>query len=210
VQAQVKRQKKTLIASEQESQRVKDLRFAHRLWSFTIDPRNLIFIDETGIHLEMTRLYGRAPIGERLYDSEAPGARGKNISLIGGMSIDGLIATMSVVGSVNTDVFLFYIQEILIPQLWVGAIVLMDNLPVHHASVVREAIEAVGAKLVFLPPYSPDLSPIELCWSSLKQFLRSAKARTLEALDKALTDIINHHICADNALGWFAHCGLFI
>ena len=142
-----------MIASEQESQRVKDLRFAHRQWSFTIDPRNLIFIDETGIHLGMTRLYGRAPIGERLYDSEAPGARGKNISLIGGMSIDGLIATMSVVGSVNTDVFLrewreelfpppslmFYIQEILIPQLWVGAIVLMDNLPVHHASVVREA-----------------------------------------------------------------------
>ena len=139
MQAQVQRQKKTLIASEQESQRVKDLRFAHRLWSFTIDPRNLIFIDATGIHLGMTRLYGRAPIGERLYDSEAPGARGKNISLIGGMSIDGLIATMSVVGSVNTDVFLFYIQKILIPQLWVGAIIVMDNLPVAHATVVREA-----------------------------------------------------------------------
>lgn len=210
MQAQVKRQKKTLIASEQESQRVKDLRFAYRLWSLTIDPRNLVFIDETGIHLGMTRLYGRATIGERLYDSDAPGNRGQNISLIGGMSIDGLIATLSIVGSVNTEVFLFYIQQVLIPQLWVGAIVLMDNLPVHHASVVREAIEAVGAKLVFLPPYSPDLSPIELCWSKLKQFLRSAKARTVEALDKALTDIINHHICTDNALGWFAHCGLFI
>lgn len=199
-----------MIASEQESQRVKDLRFAYRLWSLTIDPRNLVFIDETGIHLGMTRLYGRATIGERLYDSDAPGNRGQNISLIGGMSIDGLLATLSIVGSVNTEVFLFYIQQVLIPQLWVGAIVLMDNLPVHHASVVREAIESVGAKLVFLPPYSPDLSPIELCWSKLKQFLRSAKARTPEALDKALTDIINHHICADNALGWFAHCGLFI
>lgn len=199
-----------MIASEQETQRVKDLRLAHRLWSFTVDPRNLVFIDETGMHLGFTRMYGRAPKGERLYDSNAPGNRGQNISLIGGMSIDGLIATLSVVGSVNTDVFLFYIQEILIPQLWVGAIVLMDNLPVHHANVIREAIETVGAKLVFLPPYSPDLSPIELCWSKLKQLLRSAKARTLEALDEALTDIINHHICSDNAIAWFAHCGLFV
>ncbi len=151
------------------------MRFAYRLWSFTIDPRNLVFIDETGIHLAMTRLSGRAPIGERLYDTEAPGDGGKNISLIGGMSIDGLIASMSIVGSVNTEVFLFYIQEILIPQLWVGAIVLMDNLPVHHASVVQEAIESVGAQVVFLPPYSPDLSPIELCWSKLKQILRSSQ-----------------------------------
>ncbi len=164
------------------------------MWSFTIDPRNLVFIDETGIHREMTRLYGRAPVGERLYDSEAPGNGGKNISLIGGMSLDRLIATLSIIGSVNTDVFLFYIQEILVPQLWVGAIIVMDNLPVHHASVVREAIEAVGAKVVFLPPYSPDLSPIELCWSKLKQLLRSAKARTCEALDRALTQIINESI----------------
>ncbi|MBW4490614.1 MAG: IS630 family transposase [Trichocoleus desertorum ATA4-8-CV12] len=199
-----------MIAAEQDTQRVQDLRFAYRLWSLTIDPRNLVFIDETGIHLAMTRLYGRAPIGERLYDSEAPSNGGQNISLIGGMSIDGLIATLSIVGSVNTDVFLFYIQEILIPQLWVGAIIVMDNLPVHHASVVQEAIAAVGANVVFLPPYSPDLSPIELCWSKLKQLLRSAKARTKEALDQALTQIINECISDDDALGWFAHCGLFI
>ncbi|MBE9103205.1 IS630 family transposase, partial [Vacuolonema iberomarrocanum] len=173
-------------------------------------PHNLVFIDKTGMHLGLTRLYGRAPLGERLYDSEPPGNGGKNISLIGGMSLDGLIATMSLVGSVNTDVFLVYIQEILIPQLWVGAIVVMDNLPVHHAAVVREAIEAVGATVVFLPPYSPDLSPIELCWSKLKQLLRSAKARTQDALDQALTRIINECISEDDVLGWFAHCGLFI
>ena len=126
------------------------------------------------------------------------------------MSIDGLIATMSIVGSVNRDVFLFYIQKILIPQLWDGAIIVMDNLPVHHASVVREALVAVGAKVVFLPPYSPDLSPIELYWSKLKQLLRSAKARTHEALAHALTVIINDCISCDDALNWFAHCGLFI
>lgn len=79
------------------------------------------------------------------------------------MSIDGLIASMSIVGSVNTDVFLFYVQEILTPQLWVGAIIVMDNLPVHHATVLREAIEAVGAKVVFLPPYSPDLGWFNHC-----------------------------------------------
>ena len=186
------------------------MRFAYRDWSFTVDPRNLVFVDETGMHLGLTRLYGRAPIGERLYDSEAPHQGGQNISLIGAMSLDGLIATLSVVGSVNTDVFLFYVQAILIPQLWVGAIVLMDNLPVHHAHVIGEAIEAAGAKLVFLPPYSPDLSPIELCWSKLKQLLRSAKARTRAALDEALTQIINDAISADDAFGWFAHCGLFI
>lgn len=140
------------------------------------------------MHLGLTRLYGRAPKGERLYDPESPGNRGQNISLIGGMSIDGLIATMSVALCVNTDVFLFYVQQILIPQLWLGAVVLMDNLPVHHAQVVTEAIEAVGAKLVFLPPYSPDLSPIELCWSKLKQLLRSAKARTREALRPSLDE----------------------
>ena len=162
------------------------------------------------MHLGLTRLYGRAPIGERLYDSEAPGNSGKNISLIGGMSIDGLIATLSVVGSVNTEVFLFYIQQILIPQLWVGAIIVMDNLPVHHALVVPEAIEAVGAKVVFLPPYSPDLSPIELCWSFSSNCCARAKARTREALDQALTRIITECISADDALGWLAHCGLFI
>lgn len=197
-----------MSASEQDSQRVQKLRFAHRDWTFTVDPDNLVFVDETGMHLGFTRCYGRAPQGQRLYDCE-PGNRGQNISLIGGMSIDGLVATMTIPGSINTDVFLFYIQEILILQLWAGAIVLMDNLPVHHATVIREAIEAAGAKLIFLPPYSPDLSPIELCWSKLKQLLRSAKARTCEVLDLALTDIINNHISSDDALGWFAHCGLF-
>ncbi len=175
--------KKTLIASRQDTQRFLDLRFAHRRRQlrFTIEERNLVFIDETGIHLGMTRTYGRATIGERLYKCEVPGNRGKNISLIGGMSIDGLIATMSIAFCVNTDVFLFYIQEILIPQLWVGAIIVMDNLPVHHALVVPEAIEAVGAEVVFLPPYSPDLSPIEPKLVIFKQLLRSAKARTGEA-----------------------------
>ena len=162
------------------------------------------------MHLGLTRLYGRAPKGERLYDTESPGNRGQNISLIGGMSIDGLIATLSVVGSVNTSVFLFYVQEILIPQLWVGAIVVMDNLPVHHAHIVREAIEERGAKLVFLPPYSPDLSPIELCWSFSNNSCVRLKPELVKHSGLALTEIINNWISSDDALGWFAHCRLFI
>ena len=89
-----------------------------------------------------------------------------------------------------------------------GALVVIDNLKVHHAYSVRCAIEAVGARVVFLPPYSPDLSPIELCWSKLKQFLRSKAARTYEALDQAMTEAMDY-ITADDAIGWFNHCGLF-
>lgn len=103
-----------------------------------------------------------------------------------------------------------YVQLVLVSQLWVGAIVVMDNLPVKAATKIRDIIESVGAELIFLPPYSPDLSPIELCWSKLKQCLRSAKARTTETINNALTEIINQQISSDDAIGWFEHCGLFI
>ncbi|NES80351.1 MAG: IS630 family transposase [Moorea sp. SIO2B7] len=136
------------------------MRFEYREWVLGIDPHNLIFVDESGVNLGMTRLYGKAKKGERLYDS-CPGNRGQNISLIGALSLNGLIATMSIPGSVNSEIFITYVQKVLAPQLWVGAIVVMDNLSVHQAKKIRELIESAGAKLVFLPPYSPDLSPIE-------------------------------------------------
>lgn len=120
----------------------------------------------------------------------------------------GLVASLTINGSVDTAVFLSYVNEVLAPQLWAGAIVVMDNLKVHHAHSVRLAIEAVGARVVFLPPYSPDLSPIELCWSKLKQFLRSHAACTYEALNQAMTKAVNA-ITEDDAISWFSHCGLF-
>ena len=164
------------------------MRFDYRDWVLGIDPHNLIFVDESGINLGMTRLRGRAKRGERLYDC-CPRNRGSNISLIGALSLDGLIATMSLPGSVNTEVFITYVQEILTPQLWSGALVIMDNLPVHKSHRIQEIIASVGAKVVFLPPYAPDLSPIELCWSKLKQCLRTAKARTTTAINQALTEM---------------------
>jgi transposase len=199
--------KKTLVASEQGKERVKESRYEFRRWLETIDIRNLIFIDEMGLNLAMTRLYARCMGGERVYD-ERPGNKGKNITLIGAMSDEGLIASMTFPGSLNTDSFLVFIEQILLPQLWVGAIVAMDNLPVHYATIATNLIESVGAKVKFLPPYSPDLSPIELCWSKLKEIIRSAKARTIEALDEAITNAING-ITDENALNWFQHCGLY-
>jgi transposase len=185
------------------------MRFEYRDWVLKIDPHNLVFVDESGINLGMTRLRGRAKSGERLYDT-CHRNRGSNISLMGALSLDGLIATMSLPGSVNTEVFVTYVREILAPQLWRGAFVIMDNLPVHKAQKIQEIITSVGAKVIFLPPYSPDLSPIELCWSKLKQCLRTAKARTVSVINQALTEIINHQISSDDAVGWFEHCGLFI
>ena len=185
------------------------MRFDYRHWSLSIDPRNLVFVDEAGVHLAMTRLRGRAPKGQRVYDS-CPRNRGDNISLLGAMSLDGLIATMSIPGSVNTEVFVTYLQQVLIPQLWQGAIVVLDNLPVHHATIVAQQLAAAGSQLVFVPPYSPDLSPIELCWSKVKQCLRSAKARSPEALEQALRRIVTEEISEENSIAWFAHCGLFI
>lgn len=155
----------------------------------------------------MSRLFARAVDGERAIGS-IPRTKGGNISLIGALNLDGLVAAMTVPGSTNTEVFLTYVTQVLAPQLWKGAIVVMDNLRVHHAERVKIAIESVGAFVKFLPPYSPDLSPIELCWSKLKQFLRSREARTLELLDQAMALAVNY-ITEDDAFGWFNHCGLF-
>jgi transposase len=183
------------------------LRYEFRHWLDTIDIKNLVFIDETGINLAMTRHYGRGEGGIRVYD-DRPGNKGKNITLIGAMTDEGLIATMTFCGSLNSDSFLVFIEQILLPQLWIGAILVMDNLPVHYAQTAKSLIESVGAKVKFLPPYSPDLSPIELCWSKLKQIIRSAKAHTSEALDEVITMAVNA-ITDENALNWFNHCGLF-
>lgn len=182
------------------------MRYEFRRWLDTIDVKNLVFIDETGLNLAMTRFYGRCEGGGRVYD-DCHSNKGKNITLVGAMSDEGLIAAMTFAGSLNTASFLVFIEKILLSQLWVGAIVAMDNLPVHYAEMAKNLIESVGAKVKFLPPYSPDLSPIELCWSKLKEIIRSAKARTIDALDAAITMAINA-ITDEDALNWFHHCGI--
>lgn len=197
-----------MYASEQDTPRITNLRYEFRHWLLSVDPRNLVFVDESGVNLGMALLFARAMRGQRAVGHK-PRNTGENVSLLGALSHQGLIASMSVKGSVDTNVFLTYLTQVLLPELWEGAIVVLDNLKVHHAAVIRQIIEAAGARLVFLPPYSPDLSPIELCWSKVKQFLRSRASRTYPALEQAMTDV-TYYITEDDAWGWFNHCGLFI
>jgi len=155
--------------------------------------------------MAMTRHFGRAPRGERVHDA-VPKNHGKNVTLLGALSCRGIEAVMSIDGPTDTAVFRIYVEQVLVPTLAPGDVVVMDNLGAHKAKGIGTAIEAVGAHLLYLPPYSPDLSPIEPCWSKLKTSLRAAKARTRDALDEALKLALNTVTPAD-ARGWFKHCG---
>lgn len=165
----------------------------------------LKFLDEAGSNLAMTRLYGRAAPGERIYEG-APQNYGANISMLACLSLAGIEAPMTIDGSVDGSVFLVYVKEVLAPTLSEGDVVVMDNLGAHKVKGVRQAIETQGAKLIYLPPYSPDLNPIEKCWSKIKTYLKAAKARTREALEKALKEALEL-VTAEDAAGWFASCG---
>lgn len=153
----------------------------------------------------MTRLYGRAPKGHRVVGS-IPQNWGRNITMLAALSVTGVVAAMTVEGATDTDVFCAYVSDVLSPTLETGDIVVMDNLSAHKAQRVRELIEARGARLVYLPPYSPDFNPIERCWSKIKTFLRAAKARTSERLNEAIKQAFETITEAD-ARAWFKHCG---
>lgn len=170
-----------------------------------MDPRQLVFIDESGVTTEMTRRYGRAPRGERVIDS-APAGHWRTLTLLGAISWQGMLAAMTIEAATDTDVFLAYVEQVLCPKLQPGQVVVMDNLGAHKVAGVRELIEGQGAKLLYLPPYSPDFNPIEHAWSKIKQRLRSAKARALETLQEAATAAIAT-VTANDAAAWFQHCG---
>jgi transposase len=172
---------------------------------FALDLHRVKCIDESGINLAMTRLYGRAPRGERVLGT-APQNYGPNVTLLGALSCTGLEAVMTIEGATDADVFRAYVREVLCPTLGAGDIVIADNLSAHQAAGVQEAIAAPGARLFYLSPYSPDLHPIEQCWSKIKAFLRAAKARTREALDTAVAAALAT-ITESDARAWFAHRG---
>lgn len=158
-----------------------------------------------GSNLSFTRLYGRAAPGQRVID-QVPGERGKNISTIGAISLAGVLTGLSVPGSIDGEVMLFFVEEMLAPLLKQGDVVIMDNVARHKQEEIEDVIEARGALVIFLPTYSPDLNPIENCWSKVKAILRSLKPRTLEELLDALVEAFSS-ITIDNILGWFTHCG---
>jgi transposase len=192
-------------ASERDTPRVQAERLHYRDLSAALDLRRVKFIDESGINIAMTRLYGRAPRGERALGS-APQNYGPNVTILGALSCTGLGAVLTLEGATAADVFRAYVREVLCPTLREGDIVIADKLSAHKAAGVQEAIAAQGARLLYLPPYSPDLNPIERCWSKIKTCLRAAKARTREALDEAVTRALATVTEAD-ARAWFAHCG---
>ena len=164
-----------------------------------------MFVDETWFNTQMSRYWGRAEKGEKIPEA-IPAGHWRSFTLLGAMTSSGLLATMTIEESTDTDVFLAFLDQVLCPKLQPGQIVVMDNLSAHKAPAVQAKIEATGASLLYLPPYSPDLNPIEKCWAKIKGILRSLKARTAEALDPAITQAIAA-ISSDNALGWLQHCG---
>ncbi len=149
----------------------------------------------------MTRRFGRARGGRRVHES-TPEGNWKILTVLGAMSLGGMIATMTVEAATDTDIFLAYLDHFLCRELKPGDVVVMDNLSSHKVADVRERIEAAGAECLYLPPYSPDLNPIEKAWSKLKQLLRSARARTVPALDAALT-LLLPKIKPKDAKAWF-------
>lgn len=153
----------------------------------------------------MTRLFGWAPRGERVVET-VPQNYGPHVTMIGTLSLQGLDPVMMGEGATAGDVFRAYIEQGLGP-IWVaGDVVIMDNVSAHKVAGIREAIEGRGAQVPYLPPYAPDLSPSELCWSKGKTALRKAKARTREALESALAQVMST-VTARDARNWFTHCG---
>ena len=129
-----------------------------------VAPEDLVFVDESGVNCAMTRLYARSPKGQRAF-GHAPRNWGQNVSIIGALGLQGPLASGYLVGATDGAAFLAYVEQRLVPALWPGAVVVMDNLRAHKVRGVRETIEAVGARVLYLPPYSPDFNPIELAWS---------------------------------------------
>ena len=152
----------------------------------------------------MVRRYVRAPAGERAV-GRVPAGHWWQPTVLGGLSLDGLVACMSIVAATDRDVFLAFVPHVLVPALAPGQVVGLDNLGAHKRPAVRALVERAGCTLLYQPPYSPDLNPIEQAWSKLKALLRSAAARTRDALGRALTAAVDR-LTAD-ATGWFAHCG---
>lgn len=170
-----------------------------------MEHKKLVFIDESGAKTNMTRLYGRAKNGTRTVDS-APGGHWSTTTMIAAVTLQGYQAPMVINGATNKEVFSVYVEKFLLPTLNKGDVVVMDNLSAHKNSEIRELVESVGAQLWYLPPYSPDLNPIEKMWSKVKAILRKIKARTEKELIAAIATALEQ-VTASDCIGWFKSCG---
>jgi transposase len=171
-----------------------------------VPPEKLVVVDETGCRTDMTRTHGRAPVGERLTGEAVPRNRGSVTTVIGALSLQGIIAHLEVEGGTSLEVWGRFVLEHLVPVLEPGQVVVWDNLAAHKCRALIEVIESRGARVVFLPPYSPDFSPIEPAWSKLKALLRKWRLRTCTRLRMGIRLALAALTPRDVA-GWFAHCG---
>jgi transposase len=194
-------EKKTLAASERDE----EARTAWREAVAHLDPEQFVFVDESGTHTSLTRLYGWAPHDQRATGS-VPRHHGKNTTLVAALTPEGLRIPWLIEGAMNTPTFAWYIAEQLGPTLRPGQVVVLDNLSVHKAASIRQALTARGCDLLFLPPYSPDFTPSEQAFSKLKTLLRGLGARTHEALWEAMHVALDA-ITPTDAAAWFAHAG---
>jgi transposase len=168
-------------AAEQDRPDVAARRDQWRAEQPGLDPDRLVFIDETWASTNMSRRYGRAPVGERLVDA-VPHGHWKTTTFVAGLRAGGLVAPLVIDGAMTGDLFVGYVEQVLVPVLRPGDVVVLDNLSSHKRAAVREVIERAGGKLLYLPPYSPDLNPIEQAFSKLKALLRKARERTVAGL----------------------------
>jgi transposase len=195
------RSKKVLHAAERDE----TVRAAWWQETQTFDPTDLVFVDESGTNLGMAPRYGRAPRGQRVVGT-VPRNQGTNTTLFAAMDLTGITAAMTLEGAADGVAFEVFVARILAPVLRPGQIVVWDNLSVHKRAAAQRLIEARGCRVHFLPPYSPDFSPIELAFSKLKTYLRRVRARTRAALEEAITAGLRTITAAD-ACAWFVHCG---
>jgi transposase len=203
--SQVDSKKKTLVAAEQKRQDVADKRAQWKRNQVHIDPNRLVFIDETWAKTNMTRTFGRSTRGTRLIE-RVPAGRWETTTFLGALRADGFTAPLTVDGPINGVIFLAWVEQHLTPTLSAGDVVIMDNLSSHKVAGVREAIEMTGAELRFLPPYSPDLNPIELAFAKLKKLLRDGAERTVDKLWDLCGRVLDE-FSRDECLNYIRHCG---
>jgi transposase len=201
----ITRKKKSLHAVERDRPEVQKQRRRFRRKVKPIEPKRLVFVDEAGVTTSMTPAFGRAPRGERV-EASAP-ASWQSLTVVAAMSLDGVRAPMAYPGGTSAATFEAYVQQILVPELRPGDVVVFDNLAAHLGPAVAEAIEGAGACVMRLPPYSPDFTPIEQLFSKVKERLRRVGARTKERLYGALREALAQ-VTPDDIEGWFQHAGL--
>jgi transposase len=194
------RKKKVPRAAEQGSPEVREQRRAFCEALAGVDPQRLVFVDECGANTAMTRTYGRAPAGQRVY-TDAPG-RWESITLTCALRLSGPTAAFAFPGATNTDMFETYVEEVLVPELRPGDVVIWDNVKPHQSEEAVEAVEAAGASVMPLPPYSPDLTPIEEMISKVKEVMRAIAARTTGAVYAAFASGL-HEVTLEDTAGWF-------